>query len=228
MRACFFRRLAVASFCLLAARVGAQETAVQLLLASRTLEPKSTFELRFPSEMVPADQIGKPAAVSPLVLQPAVAGQFVWLSTRSGTFAPDGVLPLGTKFQITLRPGLKDAAGKDIPASSKRQQRRRLSASKAHIHLIRRVAMTRRCGDANWCCSMQMSRQRPRRNFAALLMPAAIASPLMSSRQTIPRKETARFGRGRATTKTLRSGAKIRRRRTTQTKTIAKATTQEI
>jgi len=116
LRTCFFRRFAVASLCLLAGQLAAQEVAVQLLLPSRTLEPKSTFELRFSGEMVPADQIGKPAAVSPLMLQPAVAGQFVWLSTRSGTFAPDDVLPLGTKFQITLRPGLKDAVGKDIPA----------------------------------------------------------------------------------------------------------------
>ncbi|MEP6810504.1 MAG: hypothetical protein ABI992_09690, partial [Chthoniobacterales bacterium] len=91
------------------------EPPVQLLLPSRTLGPHSTFELRFPREMVPADAVGKPAAVSPLLLEPAVAGHFVWLSQRSGTFAPDGVLPLGTKFKISIRPGTKDAAGKSFP-----------------------------------------------------------------------------------------------------------------
>src|SRR5712691_10048829 len=90
-----------------ATSVFAEERAVQLLLPSRRLEPTSTFELRFATEMVAADQIGKPAAASPLVFAPAVEGQFIWLSTRSGTFAPKGILPLGTKYQITLRAGLK-------------------------------------------------------------------------------------------------------------------------
>jgi len=97
----------------------AEERAVQLLLSSRQLEPTSTFELRFPNEMVPADQIGKPAAVSPLTFVPGMEGQFLWLSTRSGTFVPKGVLPLGTKYQISLRSGLKDAAGHTVAASLK-------------------------------------------------------------------------------------------------------------
>ena len=93
------------------------EPAAQLLLPSRQLEPKSTFEVRFASAMVAADQIGKTADVSPLVFQPPVEGRFVWLSTRSGTFAPTNILPLGTKFQITLRSDLKDVAGKNIGAA---------------------------------------------------------------------------------------------------------------
>lgn len=109
-------RICLAICLFFAASAIAQEAPVQLLLPSRILEPKSTFEVRFAAEMVPADQIGKPAPLSPLLFQPDVPGQFVWLSTRSGTFAPDGVLPLGTKFQISLRAGLKDATGKDVPA----------------------------------------------------------------------------------------------------------------
>src|SRR2546430_17590186 len=77
-------------FCL-AATAFAEERAVQLLLPSRRLEPTSTFELRFASEMVPADQIGKPEKISPLIFAPAVEGQFIWLSTRSGTFVPEGI-----------------------------------------------------------------------------------------------------------------------------------------
>lgn len=88
-----------------------EERAVQLLLPSRELEPTSTFELRFANEIVPANMVGKVATVSPLVFTPPVQGQFVWLSTRSGTFTPKGALPLGTKYQIALRPGLKDLAG---------------------------------------------------------------------------------------------------------------------
>ncbi len=104
------------TFCL-ATTTLAEERAVQLLLPSRQLEPTSTFELRFASEMVPATDIGKVATVSPLVFSPAVEGQFVWLSTRSGTFAPKGILPLGTKFQITLRSGLKDTGGRGLSVS---------------------------------------------------------------------------------------------------------------
>ncbi|MFN2476736.1 MAG: alpha-2-macroglobulin [Chthoniobacterales bacterium] len=117
MRISIFRYFFAALVCHALTAARAEEAAVQLLLPSRVLEAKSTFELRFASEMVGPDQVGKPAAVSPLVFQPAVGGRFVWLSTRSGSFAPDWVLPLGTKFQITVRPGLKDAAGKDVPAT---------------------------------------------------------------------------------------------------------------
>jgi uncharacterized protein YfaS (alpha-2-macroglobulin family) len=97
----------------------AEERAVQLLLPSRRLEPASTFELRFATEMVPAEQIGKTEKISPLVFTPAVEGTFTWLSTRSGTFAPKGILPLGIKYQISLRAGLKDAAGRAVTATLK-------------------------------------------------------------------------------------------------------------
>jgi alpha-2-macroglobulin len=101
----------------LAVTTFAEDRAVQLLLPSRQLDPTSTFELRFATEMVPASEIGKAAAVSPLVFSPAIEGQFIWLSTRSGTFAPKGILPIGTKYQITVRGGLKDAAGREVKSS---------------------------------------------------------------------------------------------------------------
>src|SRR3954469_349132 len=103
-------------FCLAATAFG-EERAVQLLIPSRVLDPTSTFELRFATEMVASDEIGKPAVVSPLVFTPAIDGQFIWLSTRSGTFAPKGMLPLGTKYQISLRTGVKDAAGREVKTS---------------------------------------------------------------------------------------------------------------
>src|SRR6476660_5998838 len=103
-------------FCLATTAV-AEDRSVQLLIPSRRLEPTSTFELRFANEMVGADQIGKAATPSPLVFSPAIEGQFIWLSTRSGTFAPKGILPLGTKYQISLRSGLKDAAGREVKSS---------------------------------------------------------------------------------------------------------------
>jgi uncharacterized protein YfaS (alpha-2-macroglobulin family) len=97
----------------------AEERAVQLLMPSRELEPASTFELRFANEMVAPDQLGKAATVSPLVFTPALEGQFIWLSSRSGTFTTRGVIPLGTKYQISLRSGLKDTAGRAVTATLK-------------------------------------------------------------------------------------------------------------
>jgi len=103
-----------ALFFILSTSAVAEERTVQLLLPSRRLESTSTFELRFASEMIAADQIGKVASPSPLVFSPAMEGQFVWLSARSGIFAPKGALPLGTKYQISLRSGVKDAAGREV------------------------------------------------------------------------------------------------------------------
>jgi uncharacterized protein YfaS (alpha-2-macroglobulin family) len=101
----------------LAVTAFAKDRGVQLLLPSRRLDPTSTFELRFPGEMVRAEEVGKAAAVSPLIFTPAIDGQFIWLSTRSGTFAPKGILPLGTKYQISLRGGLRDTAGREVKSS---------------------------------------------------------------------------------------------------------------
>lgn len=98
---------------------GAEERTVQLLLPFRQLEPTSTFELRFAHEMVPASMVGKTETVPPLVFTPKIEGQFTWLSTRSGTFTPKGILPLGVKYQISLRQGLKDLSGHLIYSSGK-------------------------------------------------------------------------------------------------------------
>lgn len=110
------RPLAFALFLSLGISLSAEEPPAQLLLPSRKLEPKSTFEVRFASEMVPADQIGKAAAISPLLFEPKVDGKFIWLSTRSGTFAPANILPLATRFQISLARGLRNAQGVEVPA----------------------------------------------------------------------------------------------------------------
>jgi len=55
-----FRPFSLALFFLLAAKLPAQQPPVQLLLPSRTLDPKSTFELRFASEMVSPNQSAGP------------------------------------------------------------------------------------------------------------------------------------------------------------------------
>jgi len=103
-------------FLALATAVMAADAPVQLLLQSHRLEPTSTFDVRFAAEMIPRDQIGGANAPSPLVFDPPLKGQFVWLSTRSGSFAPSEVLPLGVTYHIGLQNGLKDAAGGEVKA----------------------------------------------------------------------------------------------------------------
>src|SRR5436190_13858608 len=107
------RPISFAVIFLLATTAVAAERAAQLLLPSQRLQPTSTFEVRFAAEMVRPEQLGKPVD-SPLVFEPKLEGRFVWLSTRSGSFAPSATLPLGLKFKISLRPGLKDASGNAI------------------------------------------------------------------------------------------------------------------
>ena len=93
-------------FAAAAVAASAQEPPVQLTTAE-PFGPKSTFELRFGQEMITADQFGKPADPSPVVLHPQVAGQFVWVSTRSGVFTPAEPYPLGTTLQVSLHPEFK-------------------------------------------------------------------------------------------------------------------------
>ena len=106
-------------FLALAPAVMAADPPVQLLLQSQRLEPTSTFDVRFAAEMIPRDQIGAANAASPLVFEPPLQGQFVWLSTRSGSFAPSKVLPLGVTYHINLQKGLKDVAGHEVKATLK-------------------------------------------------------------------------------------------------------------
>ncbi len=92
----------------------ADATKVQMLPDSGELQPGTTIEFRFPEAMVDSDHLG-PAAESPVVFKPDLAGSFTWLSTRSGVFSPSGPLPLGAAWEAGVRPGLKTAQGHPAP-----------------------------------------------------------------------------------------------------------------
>lgn len=89
---------------------------VALLVEGGALEPASTVEVRFARAMVAAEQVGVVVKDSPLAFAPALPGQFTWLSTRSGVFAPTAAPPLGKAYRVTLRTGLTDAAGTKFSA----------------------------------------------------------------------------------------------------------------
>jgi len=80
-------------------------------MGSAVPTPATTFELRFESVMVKGDQVGLPAANSPLIIRPRLAGTFTWLSSRSGVFTPTEAPALNTTYELALQPGLQRADG---------------------------------------------------------------------------------------------------------------------
>ena len=111
----FLRSFSVLLFLLGTVRA-AQPPEVELFVEGDALQPSSTVEVRFARPVVAAEQVGVVVKDSPLVFAPALPGQFTWLSTRSGVYAPAAAPALGTAYKVTLRAGLADAAGAKLGA----------------------------------------------------------------------------------------------------------------
>ncbi|GDY22109.1 membrane protein [Verrucomicrobiota bacterium] len=94
---------------------------VKLLPESLIPSPNTTFELRFDEPMVTATNLGSPLNVSPLAIRPALAGQFTWLSPRTGVFTPTEPPVLGETYHFSLLPGLRNATGQ--PATARLHRR---------------------------------------------------------------------------------------------------------
>ncbi len=94
---------------------------VKLLPESLISSPNTTFELRFDEPMAAATNLGSPLDVSPLAIRPALAGQFTWLSPRTGVFTPTEPPVLGETYHFSLLPGLRNAAGQ--PAAARLHRR---------------------------------------------------------------------------------------------------------
>ena len=104
-------------FTLFAAPKEAPVTLLVDTLENHVLKPSSAFELRFAEPMVAEDAVGKEGVETPLVIRPALAGKWRWVSTQSGVFQPGAPAPMGTTFLVTLAGGLKTAEGKAFRAS---------------------------------------------------------------------------------------------------------------
>ncbi|MEQ1851340.1 MAG: MG2 domain-containing protein, partial [Chthoniobacteraceae bacterium] len=85
-----------------------------------TMRPNSTFELRFSSPIVAAEQVNKPASPPPLVIQPLLPGEFMWMSQSSGILRPSVPPALSSTYVFTLAPGLKTADGKPFTGTLRR------------------------------------------------------------------------------------------------------------
>lgn len=112
--------LLVSAFLALAgAPLHAELVKLNIETADGELTVRSAFELRFEEPMVADEAVGQPVTEVPLVIKPAVAGHWVWLSTQSGVFTLAEAPPLGTVLEATLRPNLKTAAGKEFKGKLK-------------------------------------------------------------------------------------------------------------
>ena len=107
----------LSSLTLFAAPKDAPVTLLVDTLENHVLKPSSAFELRFAEPMVAGDAVGKADVESPLIIRPALAGKWRWVSTQSGVFQPGAPPPLGTTFVVTLANGLKTADGKTFRGS---------------------------------------------------------------------------------------------------------------
>ena len=89
------------------------------LISSGKLEPASTFEVRFPDEVVPASAVGGEKPV-PASFEPGLQGEWRWSSRRSAIFTPAEPMALDARYRVTI-PSRKTVEGrtKAIAASFK-------------------------------------------------------------------------------------------------------------
>ncbi|MCU0777465.1 MAG: MG2 domain-containing protein, partial [Akkermansiaceae bacterium] len=95
---------------------------VEMITDTEQLQPASTLEFRFATPMIAGGDVGISMTMenAPVVITPAIAGNFTWLSRSSGVFSPEQAWPLGETFTFTLRAGLVDVNGKK-PAGNFKQ-----------------------------------------------------------------------------------------------------------
>ncbi len=90
---------------------------VSIIRLPETVTAASPVELVFPSDMVAADMTGKTTpAADVLVSKPTLTAELSWTSPRSAVVKLAAPLALGSTHSLALRSGLKDAAGKPVPA----------------------------------------------------------------------------------------------------------------
>ncbi len=94
---------------------------VRLSLTTPEFQPDSNFELAFDEPMVGFDQVGQTSTAPVLRIEPALPGQFVWRSRRSGLFTPSQPTAPGAAHDFTLAAGLTNLAGK--PSTARLQRR---------------------------------------------------------------------------------------------------------
>ncbi len=112
-----FRLVRLAVVLCFTATASAADPPVQLLLPSRVLQPDSTFELRFASRDGAGGWNWQTRRRFAAGAGPGCARSLHLAEQAQRQLCAGGVLPLGTIFKISLRPGTKDAAGREVRAT---------------------------------------------------------------------------------------------------------------
>ncbi|MDQ7779280.1 MAG: MG2 domain-containing protein [Planctomycetota bacterium] len=73
-----------------------------------------TLVLRFKEDMVPNTQVGKPIDEDLITLNPQIEGRLKWSDPRTLTFKPIGAWTRGTRYNVTVLPGLKSRSGSTL------------------------------------------------------------------------------------------------------------------
>ena len=98
---------------------------VEMITDTEGLQPASTLEFRFATPMIATDEVGISTGMdaAPIVITPALDGNFTWLSRSSGVFTTTQAWPLGQTFTFSLRADLIDAAGRKLTGNFKQELR---------------------------------------------------------------------------------------------------------
>ncbi len=92
-------------------------TAIRLRPESGTIGKGSVITVYFSEAIVNQKAIDKKSEESPLVIEPAVTGDFVWKSQTEGQFLVTGNLIPGQRYKVLLAPGIRRLDGHPVNRS---------------------------------------------------------------------------------------------------------------
>ena len=95
---------------------------VLLLPAEAVWNPTEPLEVRFDQVVASEDIVGLGNQAAPIILQPRLPGNFLWLSQRHGVFRPATPPLRGTRIRVTLAPSI----GGTIPQDNRPRLERNL------------------------------------------------------------------------------------------------------
>ncbi|MBC8324631.1 MAG: hypothetical protein H8E27_03260 [Verrucomicrobia subdivision 3 bacterium] len=75
---------------------------VKLTPINSELPARATFRVQFEEPIVEPEQVGESGQVNPLAFEPPMKGEFIWDSTRSGSFTPASGFELDARFVVSL------------------------------------------------------------------------------------------------------------------------------
>ncbi|MGY8650932.1 MAG: alpha-2-macroglobulin family protein, partial [Verrucomicrobiia bacterium] len=89
----------------------AEVPGVKLTPINSELPARATFRVQFEETIVEPEQVGQSGQINPLVFEPPMKGEFIWDSTRSGSFTPASGFDLDARFVVSLSAAITGKTG---------------------------------------------------------------------------------------------------------------------